>query len=166
VSGIDLALLVLRVAVGGIYVAHGLRKLGVGNPGGLAGFVGSIARRGYRPPLPWALAAVGAEIGGGLLAILGLLTPVAASLLLAQSVTIVALVRGRGFWVEAMGVEYPLVLGLVSVAVGLAGPGAASLDALFGIALPPLAFALLGALAVAGSVLGLATRRPPGNPSA
>jgi len=160
-TALDAGLLVLRLTVGGIYVLHGLRKLGWRNPDGFAGFRASIARRGYRPPLAWALAAVGAEVGGGTLAIVGLLTPVAAALLLAQSVTIVALVRSRGFRVEAMGVEYPLVLGAAAVAVALAGPGAVSLDALLGVAPDPLVVPALAAIGVAGPLVGLATRRPP-----
>jgi putative oxidoreductase len=159
-TALDIGLLVLRVTVGGIYVLHGLRKLGWGNPDGYAGFHASIARRGYRPPRLWAPAAVVAEIGGGILAILGLLTPVASALLLAQSVTIVALVRGRGFWVEAMGVEYPLMLGAGAVAIALAGPGGMSMDALLGVDVDPLLAVALAAVGVAGSVVGLVTRRP------
>jgi putative oxidoreductase len=163
---LDLGLLVLRVAVGSIYVAHGLRKLGVQNPDGFAGFRGAIVRRGYRPALAWALVAVVAEVGGGVLAIVGLLTPVAAAALVAQSVTIVALVRGRGFWVESMGVEYPLMLGVAAVVVGLAGPGSLSLDAVLGIEPPWWTFPVLAAVGVAGALVGLATRRPQAEPSA
>jgi putative oxidoreductase len=159
-TALDFGLLVLRVTVGGIYVLHGLRKLGWRNPDGYAGFHASIARRGYRPPRFWAPAAVVAEIGGGTLAILGLLTPVGCALLLAQSVTIVALVRGRGFWVEAMGVEYPLMLGAGAVAIALAGPGAISVDAMLGVDVEPLLAVALAAVGVAGSVVGLVTRRP------
>ena len=159
-TALDIGLLILRVTVGGIYMLHGLRKVGWRNPDGYAGFHASIVRRGYRPPHLWALAAVSAEIGGGILAILGLLTPVAAALLLAQSVTIAALVRGRGFWVEAMGVEYPLMLGASAVTMALVGPGALSVDDLLGLAVDPLVAVALAAVGVAGSLVGLATRRP------
>ena len=158
--GGDAAILLLRVALGAIYVAHGLRKLGWHNPDGLPGFRASIARRGFRPPVAWAAAAIVCEVGGGILLIMGLATPVAAALLLAQSVTIVALVRGRGFWVEAMGVEYPLLLGVAAAAVGLAGPGAWSLDASLGLWLPPWAFPVLAAGTVTASIVGLVMRRP------
>jgi putative oxidoreductase len=189
VTGIDIGLLILRVAVGAIYVAHGLRKLGWAasdgrtpagrgeptarraaggeaapakqNARGFAGFRESIARRGYRPAGAWAVAAVVAEVVGGVLAIAGLLTPVAAALLVAQSVTIMALVRERGFWVEAMGVEYPLMLGVAALVVGLAGPGSLSVDAALGIEAPWWVFPLLAAAGVTGALVGLATRRPP-----
>jgi putative oxidoreductase len=163
-TGLDAGLFVLRLALGTIYIAHGLRKLGWRSPGGFAGFRSSIARRGFRVPQVWAGAAVGAEVVGGALGILGLLTPVAAALLLAQSVTIVALVRGRGFWVEAMGIEYPLLLGVVALVIGLAGPGSLSLDAALGLEVHWWWFVGLGAVTVAGSIFGLVTRRPQPGP--
>lgn len=108
----------------------------------------------------WAVAAVAAEVGGGLLAVVGLLTPVAGALLLAQSLTIIALVWPRGFWVEEMGVEYPLHLGVAALAVLLAGPGALSLDAALGLRFDPVVPLALAACAAIGAVAGLATRRP------
>jgi putative oxidoreductase len=157
----DVALLILRLVFGGVFIAHGVRKLGLGTEAGVHGFVGSIGRRGYRPAALWAGAAIGAEIVGGALLVVGLLTPLAAAVTIAQAVTIVALVGGRGFWVEDMGVEYPLALGVGALAAGWAGPGSISLDTALGIGIDPLI--AVGALAVAllGAVLGLLTRRPP-----
>lgn len=121
---------------------------------------GSIARRGYRPAPLWAAAAIASEILGGSALILGVLAPLAAAVLVAQALTIVALVGGRGFWVEDMGIEYPLALGAGALAAGWAGPGAISLDAALGVVVDPLV--ALGALVVAaiGAVVGLLTRRP------
>jgi putative oxidoreductase len=161
VTAADLALLLLRVALGGIYVAHGARKLGWRNPSGLPGFLASIDRRGYRPAWFWAAAAIGAEVLGGVLAIIGLLSPIAGALLLAQSVTIVALVRERGFWVEEMGIEYPLMLGTASLALAFLGPGGLSLDGVLGIRFAPALAVALTAVAVGGALAGLALRRPP-----
>jgi putative oxidoreductase len=165
VTPLDVALLLLRATIGATYVAHGLRKLGWQNPDGFAGFRASIARRGYGSPSVWAIAAVGAEVGGGLLAIAGALTPVASALLPAQSVTIVALVRRRGFWVEVMGVEYPILLGVGAFAIGLVGPGSLSVDALLGLTPPVEVFLMLAGVMVAGSIVGLGTRRPPVAPA-
>jgi putative oxidoreductase len=161
----DVALLLLRVVVGGIYLAHGARKLGAWSDSGFGAFRASIARRGYRPATAWAAAAVGAEIGGGILAILGLLTPVGAALLLAQSVTIVGLVRSRGFWVEVMGVEYPLLLATGALAVGLLGAGGLSVDAALGLAWDPWVAIGAAAVAVLGALAGMALRRPPPDPA-
>jgi putative oxidoreductase len=157
----DIALLILRVVIGGVFIAHGVRKLGLGTDTGVGGFAGSIARRGYRPAPLWAAAAISAEVGGGTFLILGLLSPFAAAVLVAQALTIVALVGGRGFWVEDMGVEYPLALGVGALAAGWAGPGSWSLDAALGLVIDPaLAVAAL-AVTVIGALAGLATRRPP-----
>jgi putative oxidoreductase len=160
VTPLDVALLLLRVTIGAIYAAHGLRKLGWRNPDGFTGFRASIARRGYRSPSMWAIAAVGAEVGGGLLAMAGALTPFAAALLMAQSVTIVALVWRRGLWVEVMGVEYPFLLGVSAFAIGLVGPGSLSVDAQLGLITPAEVFVALAGVTVAGSIVGLVTRRP------
>jgi putative oxidoreductase len=160
----DIGLFVLRLVVGGAYVAHGLRKLGWRNADGLAGFVGSISRRGYRPAAAWAAAAIVAEIVGGSLVFLGFLTPVGAALLVAQSVTIVALVAPRGFWHDAGGIEYPLVLAVASLAIGLVGPGSLSLDAAIGLRFEPVLAAAAAGLAVAGALAGLALRRAPATP--
>ncbi len=157
----DLGLLVLRVVLGAIYIVHGARKLGWRNPNGFAGFRASIGRRGYRFAPLWAAAAVGAEIGGGILAILGLLTPVAGALLVGQGVTIVALVRHRGFWHDEGGVEYPMLLTAAAFAVAVVGPGAVSLDAALGAAFDPVVGLALAGLAAVGAIGGLLTRRPP-----
>lgn len=162
----DLGLLALRVTLGAIYVVHGARKLGWRNPGGFAGFRASIARRGYQPAPLWATAAVGAEIGGGLLAILGLLTPAAGALLVGQGVTILALVRHKGFWHDQGGIEYPLLLTVAAVAVAVAGPGALSVDAALGLVFDPVVGLALAGLAAGGAIAGLLTRRPPATPSA
>jgi putative oxidoreductase len=157
----DVGLLALRVVVGGIYIAHGARKLGWrSTKGGFRRFRDSIAVRGYRPATLWALSAVVAEMVGGLLAVAGLVTPFAGAMLLAQSVTIVVLVVARGFWVEDMGVEYPLMLGTAALAVALAGPGRLSLDAVLGLGYEPWLAPALVVGAALGALAGLLTRRP------
>lgn len=159
----DVGLLLLRLALGAIYVAHGTRKLGLGNPGGSARFASSIERRGFRPSLAWAVVAVGAEVFGGILLIVGLLTPLAGAMLLGQSLMIVTVAAPRGFWHDKGGVEYPILLSAAALACGLVGAGAISLDALFGIDLPPAVGPLAAIVAAGGVVVGLATRRaaPP-----
>jgi len=156
----DLGLLVLRVVLGVTYILHGLRKLGWRNPKGFDGFGASIARRGFRPARLWAVAAVGAEVGGGLLVLLGLFTPAGAALLVGQGVTIVALVRHKGFWHDEGGVEYPLMLTTASLTVALVGAGAYALDAAIGIAWDPVTGLVLAVLAAAGAIAGLVTRGP------
>jgi putative oxidoreductase len=166
VSGADVALLVLRVILGGVYVAHGARKLGWIGGGRFDDFAASIARRGFRPAPAWAAAAVFSEVVGGTLTVLGFLGPIGGALLLAQSVTIGVLVANRGFWHTDEGLEYPLVLGAGALAVALTGPGALSIDAAIGFRLPTGVPELVVASAVAGSIAGLLTRRPAQQPPA
>jgi putative oxidoreductase len=160
VSGVDVALLLLRVVLGGIYVAHGARKLGWIGGGRLGDFTASIARRGFRPARAWAAAAVFSEVVGGTLTAIGFLGPVGPALLLAQSLTIAVLVAPRGFWHTDEGLEYPIVLGAAALAVALVGPGALSIDAALGLRLPGGWAELIVALAVVGSLASLLTRRP------
>ena len=155
----DLALLVLRVTLGGIYVAHGARKLGAFGGKGFGGWVASIDRRGMRPPALWAAAAAVAEIVGGTFVVIGLLTPVGAALLVAQSAVITWLVRAKGFWHTQEGVEYPLMLGAAALAVALLGPGAISLDAALGLSPPAEWRVALIAGAVGVGLAGLLSRR-------
>src|SRR5256885_12323917 len=67
----DLALLLLRVVIGGVVMPHGLLKLGlVGKGGSIAGVAGWFNSMGLRPGMFWAYTAVLAEAGGGLLTVL------------------------------------------------------------------------------------------------
>src|SRR4051812_50132702 len=73
----DLALLILRLVVGLLFVGHGAQKLfGVWGGHGLAGTAGFFDAIGLRPGRLHAPAAGAAEFGGGALIALGLLTPI------------------------------------------------------------------------------------------
>ena len=55
----DLALLLLRVVIGGVVIPHGLLKLGlVGQGGSIAGVAGWFNSMGLRPGILWAYTAV------------------------------------------------------------------------------------------------------------
>ena len=127
---LDIAMLVLRIAVGAIFVAHGLQKLwGWWDGPGWAGWKGFIAYLGPRPTLFWASMSLVAELGGGIALVLGLFVPLAAAGLVAQ--TLVLLVRvhwPNGFWSAAGGIEFPLSFGAGAFAVQLLGPGNWALD--------------------------------------
>src|SRR5690606_32351866 len=72
-DAIDLALLVFRVGVGAVMLAHGVNHIiGGGKIAGTAGWFGSL---GMRPPVLQAWLASLTEIGAGLLLVLGVLTP-------------------------------------------------------------------------------------------
>lgn len=158
-------LLGLRLALGVVFLLHGLRKLGWGGGTGHGGFAASIARRGFRPARLWVGMALAAEVPGALSVILGLAAPVGAALLVAQGVTITWLSRPKGFWHDRGGTEYPLVLTAAALLLACTGPGPLALDALLGLdAWWGLGPALAG-LAALGAAAGLALRRPPAEPA-
>ena len=102
-----------------------------------------------------------AEAAGGLLLVLGLLTPLAGALLIGVLVVVAVAGHGsHGLWNHQGGYEYPLVLAVAAGAIGLAGPGAYALDGLLPVPIAGFGLGLPGAAAGAvGGLLTLLTRR-------
>ena len=127
--GLDIASLVLRVAIGGTMIAHGYNHaLGGGRLPGTARWFESI---GLRPGWAHAASATLTELGAGTLLILGLLTPVAAGGVAGtMMVALIAAHRRNGFFIfrPGQGYEYVLNLFLASAALGALGGGRLSLD--------------------------------------
>src|SRR5689334_6866621 len=123
-TGMDLALLILRVVIGAFFAAHGAQKLfGAFGGHGLAGTGQFFESLGMRPGRLQATAAGVAEFAGGLLLVLGLLTPLAATMIVAvMAVAIMTAHAGKGPWVTEGGWEYNVVL--IAGALALAGAGA------------------------------------------
>lgn len=122
---VSLGLLILRVAVGGIFVIHGAQKLFVM---GLPGFAGMLAQIGI--PLPNAAAVVVAlvEFVGGTLLVIGLFTRVAAALIVVDMLVAVLEVHlPNGFFLPR-GYEYALTQLVVNLALVFLGAGAWSVD--------------------------------------
>lgn len=150
-------MLALRAGIGTIFVAHGLQKLlgWWGGPGweGWKGWIGSM---GLRPSLFWASISLVAELGGGLALIAGLLVPLAAAGLVAQSIVLFKRVHvPNGFWTTNSGIEFPLAFLVGAFAVQLLGPGSWSLDSMLPVDVlyePAVRWTLLG-LAVAGALV-------------
>jgi len=155
--------LLVRLILGGILAAHGAQKLfgwfGGHGLGGTGGFMESL---GFRPGKLFALASGLCEGVGGVLVILGFLSPVGPGLILVVMVVAMGAVHWRnGLFATANGIETPLAWSACAVAVAYAGPGRYSLDALFGIAFGT-PWVIRGVL-VAAVVVGLANllvRRP------
>jgi putative oxidoreductase len=153
----DLALLVLRLVVGLLFVGHGAQKLfGAFGGGGLDGTAGMFDNIGLRPGWLHARAAGTAEFAGGALLALGLFTPFAAAVLIAVMTAAVITVHApNGIWNTNQGYEFNLVMAAVVFALAGVGAGAWSLDNAFGFDLNGTAWAI-GALVV-GVVGGFGT---------
>ena len=143
----DLGVLVLRLVVGLLLFGHGAQKLfGWFGGYGLKGTAGWLASLGLQPASFWAFMAGLSEAGGGALLALGLLSPLGSLGIIASMLTAIAKVHwSKGIWVSNGGVEYPLTNLAAALALALIGPGAYSLDAALGIALPQ-PITLLGGL--------------------
>jgi putative oxidoreductase len=151
----DIALLVLRVVVGLFMAGHGAQKLfgSFGGHGveGTAGFMDSL---GMRPGRRNAVAAGSAELVGGVLLVLGLLTPLGSALIIAVMVVAIATVHAKsGPWVSDGGFEYNAVLIAAAFALAGAGPGEISLDDALGW-MPDITGTGWAFLALAAGVLG------------
>lgn len=122
----DFALLVLRLVLGAVFVAHGYNhwfEMGMAETGRQFAALGVP-----QPQLSAYLTGTIELIGGAFLAV-GLLTTITASLL-----ALLALAAGyfvhldNGFFIEAGGVEYVLVLAAALFIITVFGTGRVSLD--------------------------------------
>lgn len=123
-----LALLLLRLALGVIFIFHGYPKLFVNSHGTMQGF----GQMGF-PPYFAVIAGV-LEFFGGCTLIAGLFTQIVGLLLAGEMV--IALWRVHGMFTHPMAVnnyEFPMIVGGASFALACLGAGAISLDqAIFG----------------------------------
>jgi putative oxidoreductase len=155
----ELGLLVLRVVIGALFIGHGTQKLfGLFGGHGVTGTAGFFDSIGLRPARLHAVAAGVAETTGGLLLVLGLLTPLAALLLTAVMTAAIVTVHLRnGLWATENGIEYPLVLVAAAFAVAAVGAGDWSLDNALGLDVAGAGWALgafgIGVLGGIGAAL-------------
>ena len=158
-----LGLLILRLVVGLTLAAHGAQKLfGWWGGPGIAGWTAAMERMRMRPPKAWAWISAIAEVVGGLLFALGLLTPLGAFAIVGSMLVAIATVHWpNGFWNGKRGYEFNLVILAAVIAVALTGPGAYSLDAVLGVRIPePAAIIVLAIATLAGVGVALFSRRP------
>src|SRR5579864_2723999 len=137
-TAIDLGLLVMRVVLGVTFMAHGSQKaFGWFGGSGMKGVTEMLRKLGVAHPGLLAWMAALSEFGGGLLVLLGLLTPLAAGLIVSAMVVAIATVHAKnGFFSSNRGYEFNLSLIALGVALMLMGAGAISIDRVLGIALP------------------------------
>ena len=154
----DLGLFLLRVVVGLVFAAHGAQKaFGWWSGPGFGGWRGAMEKMGFWPNGFWAVVSVAAELGAGVLLVLGFLTPLAVAALVAQSVVIILHAHlPKGFWNRVGGIEFPLTLAAGVVAIAGTGPGKLSLDAALSLTYPSVDRAGLLLIGILGGLLGLA----------
>jgi putative oxidoreductase len=120
----------IRLALGAVFVAHGAQKVlgSFGGPG-WAKFTSFPAPYPFmRPAWLWMGLAAVSELIGGILVILGLFTRVGAFLLFCTMLVAVAGVHWPGGFFAPGGIEYPLSLLAMSLALLISGGGMASAD--------------------------------------
>jgi putative oxidoreductase len=127
---LDLALLVARVALGVILLAHGWQKLDTYT---MAGTAASFGAMGIPLPTLAAYAVTAVELVGGAALIVGVLTPVAGVLNMFSLLGALVLVHAQnGVFVENGGYELVLALFAGLAVVVLLGAGRFSIDGILG----------------------------------
>lgn len=173
-DAVNVALLLLRCAVGATFLAHGWNHIFRG--GKIAGTAGWFESLGMKPGILHAWTASVVEIAAGAMLIVGLLTPLAAAGVV--GVMVVAWItnhRTNGFFIfrPGEGWEYVMNLTIAGIALSALGAGELSLD--HALELDDLAGAsglLVGLAAGVGGGLALLiafwrpTPKPPTDPAA
>ncbi len=132
----DFGLLIIRLGVGGVCVAHGAQKLfGAFGGGGIKGTGAFFDSVGFVPGERNAQLSGLCEAGGGALLALGLAAGPAGAALAGNMIVASSTHAENGFFNTGGGYELPATFGLVGAAVAVGGPGRYSVDSLTGHAL-------------------------------
>ena len=121
----DYAALLLRVATGGLFVAHGLLKVLAFTIPGTVGYFESLGL-----PAIFAYLTILAEIGGGLALIVGFQTRLVSLALVPVLIGAAVLGHGANGWVfsnEGGGWEFPAFWAVVQLSLVMLGDGAYAL---------------------------------------
>jgi putative oxidoreductase len=160
---VDVGILLVRVLFGAAIAAHGVQTVfGWFGGYGLKGTGGFFETLGFRPRGMFAALAGLSELVGGLLLVLGLLTPLGtAAVLAAMLVAMVSVHVKNGVFATNNGIEMAFLYAVAAVGIACTGGDAFSLDALLGLRFfaQPYVIGGLLVLALIGTILTLAMRR-------
>nr|WP_269329524.1 DoxX family protein [Kineosporia babensis] len=122
----DVAVLIARVALGVIFIAHGWQKF---SEWGMSGTAGSFEQMGVPAPTVSAWFAAIVELVGGALLIVGLGVPVVGLLLLVNMLGAMFIVHlDSGIFAGEGGYELVLALGVGALLLAAVGAGRFSVD--------------------------------------
>ena len=121
-----LALLVLRLVLGAIMIAHGWQKIA----GHMHGIMGMLGHLGIPPWMAYLV--VAAEFGGGILVVLGLFTRFAAFAIFIDMLVAIFKVHLKNGMTGQGGFEFPMTCAAIAFALIFLGAGEISFDWLRG----------------------------------
>lgn len=122
-----LGLLVLRLALGAVMIAHGYQKIF----GGMPQFMQMLQHMGI--PAWMGYLTVAAEFGGGILLVAGFLTRLAAlAIFIDMVVAIIKVHLHNGLFSKNGGFEFPMVCGAIAFSLIWSGAGPIAIDWLWG----------------------------------
>ena len=122
-----LGLLVLRLALGAVMIAHGYQKIF----GGMPQFMQMLQHMGI--PAWMGYLTVAAEFGGGILLVAGFLTRLAAlAIFIDMVVAIIKVHLHNGLFSKNGGFEFPMVCGAIAFSLIWSGAGPIAMDWLWG----------------------------------
>lgn len=119
-----LALLVLRVALGAIMIAHGKEKVF----GGMAKHIAMVHSLGVPAPTFMAYLSAGTEFVGGILLVIGLFTRIASFATLIDMLVAIFKVHIKNGFTGQGNYQFPLALGVIAFALIFYGAGPIALD--------------------------------------
>lgn len=133
----NLALLLLRLCLGIVFISHGLQKaFGLLGGPGIDGFSKFLVTLGFSHAVLFAYLVAYLELLGGVFIFLGLFTrSFSLFLLILMIVATLKVHLAKGFFITAGGFEYNFVLICCFLALLVAGAGKISVDSKLGIKL-------------------------------
>jgi putative oxidoreductase len=125
----DIAPLVLRAALGLVFLMHGYQKVFTMGIAGVSGFLGSL---GFPMPVAFAYILAYGELIGGVLLIAGLLTHwVSKFNIVVALVALLTVHLSKGFFISDGGFEFILLILAASISLMITGAGKYSADAMW-----------------------------------